>query len=349
MKIKKILTLALASLLVVSCLTGCNKDANKEAYADENTSSQSEDTNEAGSDDAGTSEDAEGNIITKEFLFYSATEDGLKFEIPQFIEVDGKKYQFTGNAEYQTSEIMSVVTQTLDLEVVNKDDVEKEYIYKSKTGKTYKLHGDLFYFSEKVPIQRTIRERVEYSLQLGKPNIPAEKDIEYYNDVTQKDEVIKGKLVDSGVASSDWEKGYAVDAVFSANHESVSEWSVTGKDKTINVSQTAEAPVWENYQNEVISLLGLDPSVYRCTGATWNGDSYNDESGMLKRNATFHCEAFTSSYWAEYEGKGEAMGYKTRVTYYEYADLFKNSEIDPADISVLYKMVAIASYKEVTE
>lgn len=338
----------LASLLLTGSLTGCNKSSGANVSTIESKNSTMTATEVASAESStGVEATEEGTFITKEYQFYSETEDGLKFEIPEEIEVNGKKYKYTGNAEYITSEIMSVVAQTVDVEVKDKDDVSKEYTYKSDSGKTYTLYGDIFNFSELVPIKTTVTERVEYSPRVSKPNITKTKEIEYYNEVSGKDEVISGTLVDSGKSSTEWYSGYSVNAVFTANHETVSDWTVEGNGTVVNVPQTSDTPTWSNYQNDVISLLGLDANFYRCTGAEWNGNAFTNVDGMLQRSATFHCDSLLTSYWAEYTGIGEAYGYKAKVTYYAYAESFEENAIDKKDVSTLYKMVAVASYKEV--
>lgn len=344
---KKLGVILLSGMMLATLITGCNKtsstDASVGVTAEDNIesgSAQTSETSEAVSDEV-------ANIITMEYQFYSETEDGLKFEIPDTIEVDGVTYKYTGNAEYQTSEIMSVVAHTVDVEVEEKEDAETKITWISDaTGKKYELNGDIFNWSDLVPITTTVTERVEYGARTQAPYIPQVKTISYYNEVDEKDDEISGELVSSGQSEPAWRSGYPVNGVFTASDASVDNWTIEGF-KSVYVPQSSPTPTWEGYQSDILTLLGLDPTLYRVTGARWNGDAYTDANGVISRNAIFDCEAYLSTYWAVYEGKGEALGYRASVTYYAYADDIK--DVSAEDISTLYKMVAIASYEEVSE
>lgn len=346
---KKLGVILLSSMMLATLITGCNKtpateDASAGVTAEDNIEGGSEQSSEAGED----ASDEEANIITMEYQFYSETEDGLRFEIPEMIEVDGVKYKYTGNAEYQTSEIMSVVAHTVDVEVEEKEDAETSIEWVSDaTGKKYTLNGDIFNWSDLVPITTTVTERVEYGARTTAPYIPQVKTISYYNEVDEADAEINGKLVSSGQSEPSWRSGYPVDGVFTCNSTSVDNWAFEGYGKTVYVPQSSATPTWDGYQNDILSFLGLDANLYRVVGGRWNGDAYTDANGNISRNAIFDCEAYLSTYWAVYEGKGEALGYRASVTYYAYADALK--DVSEEDISTLYKMVAIASYEEVSE
>ncbi len=345
---KKLGVILLSSMMLATLITGCNKtpateDASAGVTGEDNIEGGSEQTSEAGED----ASDEEANIITMEYQFYSETEDGLRFEIPEMIEVDGVKYKYTGNAEYQTSEIMSVVAHTVDVEVEDKKDAETSIEWISDaTGKKYTLKGDIFNWSDLVPITTTVTERVEYGARTTAPYIPQVKTISYYNNVDEKDDTISGELVSSGQSEPSWRSGYPIDGIFTASDAYVDSWQIEGF-KTVYVPQTSPTPTWDGYQSDILTLLGLDPAIYRVSGASWKGDAYTDANGVVCRNATFDCEAYLSTYWAVYEGKGEALGYRASVTYYAYADALK--DVSEEDISTIYKMVAIASYEEVSE
>ena len=349
---KKFGVMLLSGLMIATLFSGCRnttiEDASAGVTAEDNIEIGSEQTSEVIEE---TSEQ-EGNFITMEYQFYSETEDGLKFEIPAEIEVDGVKYRYTGNAEYQTSEIMSVVAQTIEVEVEEKEDAETSIEWVSDvTGKKYTLNGDIFNWSELVPINVTVTERVEYGARAEAPYIPQVKTITYYNEVDEKDDTISAELVSSGQSEPSWRGGYPINAIFVTNSSDVHSWTIEGYGKEVYVPQFSEKPEWDGYQSDIIKMLNLDPTLYRVTGCRWYSEPYTDEYGQIKRNATYDCEAYLSSYWAVYEGQGEALGYRANVTYYAYVkDMEKEGiVVDEDDISTLYKMVAIASYEEVSE
>lgn len=347
--LRKVGILVLAGAMVCSlCLSGCRNSGTATDTAT-GTDSTETDASVSSSENEGDTEktDEETNYITMEYEYYSDKEEDLNFDIPQVIEQSGKKYRFTGEAEYTTSEIMNVIATILDVEVEEKEDVDKEIEFVGKNGKKYKLRADLFNWSELTTINTKVEEKVDYGPRTSAPEIPKEKDITYYNEVSQKDETIKGTLVDSGASNPSWQAGYPVEGEFYCTGSDVDVWTIEGF-KDVSVSQSAETPVWEGYQTDILNILSLDASKYRVTGAAWNGEAW-EEGGMLYRKATYNCEASVSSYWAVYTGTGQAYGYKAKLFYYLLADELEAAEKDKEDISILYRMRAVAKYEEITE
>lgn len=294
-----------------------------------------------------TGENRERNYITMEYQFYSESEAPVTYEFPATVEQEGKTYRFTGDAQYETLEVMKVVARTVDLEVKELEETEKTFMYTSEeTGRTYELYRDWVQVSGQAVINMKVTDTVTCSPQPDKPYIPGTKMITYYNEVTGQDERIEGTLVSSGkYGDTTWQDGYDFDGLFTAVSENTAEWTLEGIGDVV-MDQNADIPVWDNYRSDIPAYFGLDTDKYRITGAVWDGEAYLDENNLRCRKAIYTGEALVSGYTATYEGVGQAYGYDVRVTYCVPAE-----EVDAPeeDISTICKMLATASYEEVAE
>lgn len=345
---KKFLSFIFAVVLAATSVTGCGNKADavsmEESTIQDSIPGIVEDTS-VGSYEINCL--GERNDITMEYRFYSEREVPVEYEFPATIEQDGKNYRFTGDVEYETLEAMDVVAQTVDLAVKEQGEIEKTLTYTSEeTGCTYELYSDLMQVSEKTVISMKVTDTVTYTPQAEKPYIPATKIITYYNEVTGQDEKIEGTLVSSGkYGDTMWQDGYDIKGLFTTASEDTTEWTLDGIGDVV-VEQNAATPAWDNYQSDVLTHFGLDTGKYRITGAMWDGEVYLDENNLRCRKAVYTGEALVTGYIATYEGIGQAYGYDARVTYYVPAE-----EVDAPeeDVSTIYKILATASYEEVTE
>ncbi|MBR5896071.1 MAG: class B sortase, partial [Lachnospiraceae bacterium] len=138
---------------------------------------------------------------------------------------------------------------------------------------------------------------------------------------------------------------------------------------TVKVDLDNEYPSWAGYEKDVLKIAGIpDEEIenYRVTGADWVSDKYYDvtvfnniETTVEKRDAAYAFEAKCRDYWAEYEGYGESLGYKTFVTYFTDLDeafeaLRKKDksvtrDMIKDDIKTVYKMNVTATYREISD
>lgn len=323
----------------------------------------------------------EGNYITVEYQYFSENKDGLDFEIPKSITRDGKRYEFTGEAEYQISEIMDVIEQTLDIEVEEKEDLEDEITYYSdKTGKEYKLKkGDAVYFSEPCEIKKTVTKKVNYGPRMEAPEIAKSQTLTYYSKVTETDEELEAPLIDSGSSEPYWlAPDEPIYGTFTTDRLGLESWLIGwtedydndgfADEYRIPLSLEKSTPSWEGYEDEVLRFLELDKEKYKVTSAKWESeiyhmvvnqdefrhDGWDREIDVAVRDASWTYEALVKDYWATYQGEGITMGYKTRVTYFTtLEELLKilgekaSKEDFEDDLTILYKVKAAAVYKEV--
>lgn len=282
--------------------------------------------------------------ITIEYPFFC--EDGTEptYDFPSMIEQGGHTYTFTGIVEYKTTEALSVVCQREALEVRDISEIEDVLLYTSPfTGRSYALAKAYADISDMTVINIKVSETMTYSPSPETPVIPNHKIITYYNEVTGEDESTEGVLVSSGKSgNSYWQSGYDIKGLFTTTDDETDEWTLEGIGN-ISLAQDAAAPVWDNYEKDVLSHLALPSEKYRITGAAWDGDSYHNEEGLLCRNAVYNAEALVTGYTAEYEGTGQAYGYRAEVLYFAPADEVNAA---PEDIIILNKINAVVKYEE---
>lgn len=345
--LKKLSIMVVCSAMVGTFAVGCGPKVPQVPEIPESTTAPAttDGTNEAGAE----TEEAK-NVITVEYQFFSESEKNIKFDIPDTYEQGGKTYKANGNVEYTTSEILECVEKTEEVSVLDKGDIKDTYTYTTANGKKIELKvQDDIDWGELQEIEYPVTETVTYGSRFEKPDIPDEKPIKYHNNRTGEDAVVTGYLADQGKNGPKWKTGYTADGAFVADDNSVCEWDVENFGK-VTVSQYAEAPVWDNYQNDVLTIAGLDPKYFRCTGAKWTTDNYKDANGRALRNAQYDIEAYVTDYWAKYENITKVMGYKTTVVYYKLlSDLSKGqrNELGKEDIKKLYKITATVEFEEV--
>lgn len=157
------------------------------------------------------------------------------------------------------------------------------------------------------------------------------KTITYYNKATGRDEEIEGILKDYYESTpGHWSDTLVIDGVFSAPSTNCTTYTLAGTDNVV-VAQSAETPVWETYQTDILTSLNLSSDYFRINAAAWNGGQYSQD-GYVMRNAQFTGDIYVASYTAVYEGIGESLGYKTKTFYRADADAVDADEEDITNV-----------------
>ena len=315
------------------------------------------------------------NFIEVDYYFYTENPDEKNYNVPATTKRDGKTFEYTGKSEYSVSETIESIAISMELEVEDINDAEGSIVYISpETGIRYVLSADSFNWGDLTEIKKRVTERVDFTQCMSEPEIPEVKTIAYINKDTGKEEKTEGKLVKKGYSEEYWAK--AAEPVTGTFERDASDYTDFGtgimegnEEWTVRVDLDNTFPSWEGYEKDVLKIAGIpDEKIenYRITGADWAGDKYFDvtvfndkETVVERRDATYSYEAKCRDYYAEYEGYGESLGYKTFVTYFTDIDealraLRKKDEnatkdLIKDDIKTVYKMKVTAAYKEISE
>ena len=379
-KINSIICKTSAFILVFPLLfTGCKKEDIKDTItpsATEVTGTDVVTDNQVKQNDSSEDSDEEKDMyITIDYICYSEKEDDLVINIPDIIERDGKKYEYTGQMEYVVTESMECVEQSIDLEVEDIEEAESSIEYTSPvTGQTYTLSADSFVWSDLTPIRKKVAETLDFSGYMYKPDMPKTKTITYFNKQTETEEECEGTLEDWGSSEQYWaqvEEPIRGSFERDASDFDYYETGVWNEDVQweILVNIDNAVPMWEGYEEDVLKIARVSDEElpnYRITGAQWSGEKYyaveninGNDVVVEKRDAEYSFEMKCKDYWATYVGYGESLGYKTHVSYFatveEVLEALKKTDKtitkkDIADdIKILYKMTATATFKEIEE
>ena len=312
------------------------------------------------------------NLINVDYFFYTENPEEKNYNVPGTTKRNGKTYEYTGKSEYSISETIESIAISLELEVEDINDAEESIVYISpETGIRYVLSADSFNWGDLTEIKKRVSERVDYMECIEAPEIPEIKTIAYINKDTDKEEKTEGTLVKKGFSEEYWAK--AAEPITGTFERDASDYVNFGtgimegnEEWTVRVDLDNTYPSWEGYEKDVLKIAGIPEEEienYRITGADWAGDKYYDvtvfndkETVVERRDATYSYEAKCRDYYAEYEGYGESLGYKTFVTYFTDIDealeaLRKKDEtatkdLIKDDIKTVYKMKVTATYKE---
>ena len=314
------------------------------------------------------------NFITVDYIFYTENPEEKNYNVPGTTRRNGKTYEYTGSSEYSVSETIESIAISLELEVEDIKDAEESIVYISpETGIRYVLSADSFNWGELTEIKKRVSERVDYTQCNQEPEIPEVKTIGYINKDNDKEEKTEGKLVKTSVSEEYWVKAAEpVTGTFERDASDYAEFDTgiikDGEEWKIKVDLDNTYPSWEGFEKDVLRIAGIpeeEIANYRITGADWAGDKYYDvtvfngkETVVEKRDASYAYEAKCRDYFAEYEGYGESLGYKTFVTYFtdidEALEALRKKEKNVTkdlikdDIKTVYKMKVTATYKEVS-
>ncbi|SDJ50059.1 sortase, SrtB family [Lachnospiraceae bacterium G41] len=319
-------------------------------------------------------EKSDDNYITVDYFFYTENPDEKNFNVPETTKRNGKNYEYAGKTEYSISETMESIAITIELEVEDKNDAKDTIVYVSpETGVQYVLSADSFNWGELTEIKKRVTEKVEYTACPEAPEIPEIKSIGYINKDTAKEEKTDGKLFKKSYSEEYWAK--AEEPIFGTFERDATDYTdyKTGimdgdEEWSVKVDIDNTFPSWEGYEKDVLKIAGIPEEEidnYRVIGADWVGEKYYDvtefngkETVVEKRDAAYAYEAKCRDYYAEYEGYGASLGYKTTVTYFTDIDEAletlrkkdKNASKDliKDDIKTVYKMKVTATYKEVS-
>ena len=307
------------------------------------------------------------NTIDVDYQFISKDKNNLKMGFPQEIKQDGKTYVYTGMADYKIEEELDVVETTMEVAVEDPSDLDRQISYKSKeTGNTYQLSADDGYiqWGELRKIPKKVTHTEEYGPRMESVDIPNVKAITYFNKYTNEEETVSGTLVSKQASEPFWSAAeepitgtFARSAQF--DNYQTSFVMPDGNLMNVNCNMLGNYPAWDGYQADILKILGLDPNVYRVTGARWDGDtywgveylpSYGADVAVEYRNAIYPYEALCRTYKATYEAEGESLGYQTDVTYFATVDSLTEKKFTKEqikkDIEKIYKVSVIAKYAE---
>lgn len=188
-------------------------------------------------------------------------------------------------------------------------------------------------------------EEVVYERQHGKPSVPQKKTITCYDRASGSDQTVEGILSEFYESvPGHWENTLKIDGTFIAPSESVDVYTLAGVEN-ITVPCTAQTPVWDGYETDILQSLKLDSRYFRIRSAAWNGERYLQDNEIM-RNAVFLGDELVADYKAVYTADRETQGYAAKVFYRMDAE---NVEADEDDVTTVYHIKAVVKYLLVEE
>ena len=250
--------------------------------------------------------------LEKTYTFTSESKDS-KYVKNQEITEGGKKYK-AAKTEYKVlEEIKPEVIK--DYTNLSKQEVPQEI---NDEGQTYKLKEVNYESSE-------ISETKSFS---SKENIPETISI------SRDGNTYEGQLIDAhNSLSTTQSESFSIPATFYGD-ANVDTYEINGKE-----IPATNAPEFSGYKNEILTYLGLDPSVYTLLSGRWDGGYQTAADGETYRNAIFTGTKTATIYNATYK----ANVYTAKAVYVSDApNMYKISATvfyEPTGWSLLTKIL----------
>lgn len=313
MKIKKAIALMLTVLLLASC------------------SSNIEDNSSSG----------EEGVILRTYTYETKDSEGKSEEFPSTIEVDGQTYEITSFADIDynnegSQEMIEfeqeVAVEDLD-EIPNKADFEYDgNVYTFNLSETHVKEGN---------IKKTVKTTADYSNYTFSPKDVPEKTTVTVDLPGGETQEVEGTLVGvEQVSDYEWKDNLVITGVWTGD-PSASQFTLDGT--SITVPYSAETPTWTNYQNDILSSMGLSSRNYRISSAAWYGDPYTTSAGNFQRYAKYYGSQYVANFLATYACEYETHGWSGNTVYRLKADKIKNAKAE--DIVNVYTIKAVVKYK----
>lgn len=249
---------------------------------------------------------ADGKMVIKSYPFVAASQENLKYDVPQELVVDGKPYKLK-DVRYEITGHEDPVTATKTVQVFDKADYDKE-ITETVGGTVLRLVAQTPVWHE-MPAATVTKE---YDSQ-GAVASELDRDGKTYT----------LQAVTTGTKRTE----LAVPAVFQTSNPYSNLFAFGGQ--TIELTDTA-VPVWDGWEEAVKAELGLNGSSYTLTGGSWDGDFRQQEDGSYTRTAIYTGTRETPVWTATYQTEPE---YTAEITY-----------VDENYSDGQYAALAIASY-----
>lgn len=249
---------------------------------------------------------ADGKTVIKNYPFVAASQENLKYDVPQELMVDGKPYKLK-DVRYEITGHEDPVTATKTVQVFDKADYDK--------GITETVGGTVLRLVAQTPVWHEMPAATvtkEYDSQ-GAVASELDRDGKTYT----------LQAVTTGTKRTE----LAVPAIFQTSNPYSNLFAFGGQ--TIELTDTA-VPVWDGWEEAVKAELGLNGSSYTLTGGSWDGDFRQQEDGSYTRTAIYTGTRETPVWTATYQTEPE---YTAEITY-----------VDENYSDGQYAALAIASY-----
>lgn len=248
----------------------------------------------------------DGNTVIKNYPFVAASQEDLKYDVPQELTVDGKIYKLK-DVRYEITGHEAPVTATKTVQVFDKADYDRE-ITETVDGTALRLVATTPVWHE-TPAAKITKE---YDRQ-GAVASELDRDGRTYT----------LQAVTVGTKHTE----LTVPAVFKTSNPYSALFAFGGQ--TIELTDSA-APIWDGWEEAVKAELGLNGSSYTLSGGRWDGDELLAEDGSYTRTAIYTGTRETPVWTATYEAVPE---YTAEITY-----------TDSQYPNGVYEMEAVATY-----
>lgn len=247
----------------------------------------------------------DGNTVIKNYPFVAASQEDLKYDVPQELTVDGKIYKLK-DVSYEITGHEDPVTVTKTVQVFDKAGYDREI--------TETVDGTALLLVATTPVWHetpaaTITK--EYDSQ-GAVASELDRDGRTYT----------LQAVTVGTKHAE----LTVPAIFQTSNPYSNLFAFGGQ--TIELTDSA-APIWDGWEEAVKAELGLNGSSYTLSGGRWDGD-FRQEDGSYTRTAIYTGTRETPVWTATYQSVPE---YTAEITY-----------TDSQYPNGVYEMEAVATY-----
>lgn len=237
-----------------------------------------------------------------------------------------ERYYSTDNPDSDEAEKLFEKEMERDGETYRLSEIRTEVVSESKDASAGKLEIATSPFLEdraekNLPEETIVKDGVTYHLKekrLEKSTIPAHEqpiqEVYFYQAVEAKDKLpskipvtvtdettgqsLEGTATVTGQESGGerWEDGFSFPVTF---HEYGIDGYWLGE---CVFSLQEDIPDFSGYETELLALIGAEETDYQVEAADWNGEAYEDETGILCRDATVTGKKRVRDCTVTYEG-----------------------------------------------
>ncbi len=282
-----------------------------------------------------------GKTVSKTEIFTAKTADAT-YSFPTETEIDGVTYEQIGETVYRVVSSTPITKEEEKQYTVESEPMLRKEMSPAQTvtveGLTYTLASVTYKDTRITNRTMSLTSYTEWKDHIGEPAAPKSKTKTYHDadaGISDSAELPFIELI--ATTPTEWRAADAQRITFSIVNASLFKLG----DKWVEYNPAL--PNLEEYETELISLMGFETGTYRVIRSAWAGDEY-EKDGKKCRDALVYGEKYCATYRATY---GKTINLTDVAGYIGVANYTATATI-PTD-ETEYTIEATATYQPIAD